>query len=176
MPVRVLTPNAVAAFVRRKLRSKLEEDFSGRVFRIFRERDLHACSYFHLRRFFGNNSNWEILNEPLLRGLKGRNRGAHPDMALLRNGRLNFLLEFKFRRRYSGVQRKDQRVLRMAVRKKKWAKKVFYIEAVIQPKRKSRRHLIPYRSRIVTISMLPGRLQEYLSLYRLYRKPKPRRT
>lgn len=176
MPGRVLTPNDVTAFIRLKLKSKLEKDFSGRVFRIFRERDLHACSYFHLRRFFSNNSNWEILNEPLLRGLKGRSRGAHPDMALLRNGKLVFLLEFKFRRRYSGVQRKDQRILRKAVRKKKWAKKVFYIEAVIQPRRKSRRHLIPYRSRIVTIAMLPKRVDEYLKSYRLYRKPMPRRT
>ena len=97
-------------------------------------------------------------------------------MALLRGGKLVFLIEFKFRKRYSGVQRKDQRILRKAVRKKKWAKKVFYIEAVIRPRKKSRRHLIPYRSRIVTIAMLPKRVDEYLESYRLYRKPKPRRT
>ena len=57
--------------------------------------------------------------------MKGRNRGAHPDMALLRNGKPVFLIEFKFPRRSSGVQKKDQQILRKAVHKKKWVKKVF---------------------------------------------------
>jgi hypothetical protein len=97
-------------------------------------------------------------------------------MALLRNGKPVFLIEFKFPRRSSGVQKKDQQILRKAVHKKKWVKKVFYIEAVIKPLQKLRRHLVPNRSHIVTIAMLPKRVDEYLKSYRLKRKPKPRRT
>ncbi len=171
----ILKPNAVNAFIRRELKDRLQNDFSGRVFRIFRERDLHACTYFHLRRFFGKNSDWEILNEPLLRGLKGRKRGAHPDIALLRNGKLVYLLELKFRRTRYGIQRKDQRTLKRAVKGKKWAKKVFYIEAVVHPGSKTRRHLVPYRSGTVRIQMSENRLSKYMQSFKQLRKPKPRK-
>ena len=168
-----ITPLLVSAFISKRLKRKLKRDFCGRPFRIFRERDLHACTYYHLRTFLKGDKNWAILNEPLLRGLKGRDKSALPDIELLHNGELVYLIELKFPRRRTGVQRKDQRVLAKAVKHRKWAKKAYFIETILKPD-ESRRRVVPYRNKIITIQMREDRLTEYRALYRKRRKPKPR--
>lgn len=169
-----ILPNDVTSIIRNDLRAKLEKDFCGRPFRIFREGDLPACCYFHLRRFLRSDRNWRILTQPLLRGLKTRGRSALPDMLLLRSEKPVFLIELKFRRRTTGAQSKDQQTLKRAVSRRKWAKKAFYIETVVEAHRKTHRSLVPYRNRKISIVMREDRRDEYLKLFKCLRKPKPR--
>lgn len=68
--MKTLNQNEVGKFIKTDLRSKLQKDLWGFPFRIFREEDLHTCTYYHLRRFLKADRDWEILNEPLLRDLK----------------------------------------------------------------------------------------------------------
>lgn len=172
--MKTLNQNDIGSFIRYDLQDKLERDFCGRPFRIFQERDLHACTYFHLRRFIRADHQWEILNEPFLRGLKGSGKSAQPDLVFLRRGKPVLLVELKFRRRVSGVQRKDQTVLKKAVKRKKWVKKAYYIETVVQLTRTTRRGVSLRRNRVVTIVMRNDRLGEYLHLFKQRRKPAPR--
>lgn len=170
-----IRPNEVTSFINHELRAKLTKDFCGRPFRIFREGDLHACCYFHLRRFLRIDRNWRILNQPLLRGLKVGGRSALPDMVLLRNERSVFLIELKFRRRTTGVQSKDQQILKQAVSGKKFAKKAYYIETVVEARRKTGKSLVPFRNFEISIVMPEDRRDEYLKLFKQFRKPKPRK-
>ena len=173
--MRAISANEVTSVIRRKLKKAIAKDFSGRPFRIFRERDLHACCYFHLRRFLRSDRAWEILNEPLLRGLKGKGRSARPDIVLFHNGKPVFLIELKFRRNSKGASSKDRRVLRNSVRNKKWAKKAFYLEAVIQASTAKKRKLVPYRNRSISIFLREDRRPEYNTYFKGRRKPLPRR-
>jgi len=63
--MKILVQNQVVKFIRTTLTSKLQKDFSGFPFRIFREEDLHTCTYYHLRRFLKADRNWEILKSLL---------------------------------------------------------------------------------------------------------------
>ena len=102
-----ITPQKLGRFITHELHDNLTSDFCSPPFRIFRERDLQACCYYHLRTFLTRDSAWEICTEPCLRGLKGCGRAAHPDVALLHNGKLKALIELKFRRNRTGVGKKD---------------------------------------------------------------------
>jgi hypothetical protein len=172
-------PNDMTRFIKTELVEKLDRDFQGLPFRIFRERDLHACCYFHLRRFVGGDPAWEVCNEPHLKGLKGRGRGAQPDVVLFHRRKPVALIELKFRRRGSGIQRKDQRVLRRAVKKgkknKRWVNKAFYIEVVLRPRKSRPRKVAGYRNRVISLPMNKQTLSEYLQMYRQRRKPERRR-
>ena len=123
----------VQSFIRNGLKDRLQHDFTRTPFRIFRERDLQACVYVHLRKFLAGDHTWEILNEPYLKDLKGRGKSAKPDMVLLRRNKTRLLLEFKCLGRYSGLRRREQRVMGRAV-KSGIAKKCYYIEAVMEGK------------------------------------------
>jgi hypothetical protein len=107
--------NEVTCFIRDGLKAKLEKDFGEHPFRIFREHDLHACCYFHLRQFLQRDQKWRILNEPLLRALKEDGRSALPDMMLFRKDKPIFLIEFKFKQQRSGVGRNDLHKIEQAV-------------------------------------------------------------
>jgi hypothetical protein len=173
-------PNEITRFIKTDLAEKLDSDFQGPPFRIFRERDLHACCYFHLRRFIGRDPWWEICNEPYLKGLKGRDRGAQPDVVLFYRSKAVALIELKFRRRGIGIQRKDQRVLRRAVKKgktnKRWVKKAFYVEVAVRPRGSRPRKVTKYRNRVISLQMNQEGLADYLQIYRHRRKPeRPRR-
>jgi hypothetical protein len=161
----------VQSFIRHRLKSKLFNDFTRIPFRIFRERDLHACCYHHLRRFLDGDHTWEILNEPYLKNLKGRGKSAMPDMVLLRHGKPRLLLEFKFRRRGGGLRTKEQRVMRKAV-KKGIARKAYYIEAVIDGSKQTQRKGERYVNHIMPLEMPAARKEQYLKKWRARRKPK----
>jgi len=169
-----LLPNDVNAFIRGQLQDRLTKDFIGRPFRIFRERDLHTCSYFHLRRFLRADKRWEIVNEPFLRNLKGSGKSAQPDIVLFRKGKPVFIIELKFRRKNTSVRRKDKRVFRKALRGKTWAKKAFYIQTVIEQGGKKQQNVVKNRSMTFIIPMRTDRKKEYLFLYDKRRKPEPR--
>ena len=170
-----LTPNDVGRFIKNEFTAKVEADFCKPPFRIFRERDLQSCCYFHLRRFLRQDQEWSVLNEPYLRNIKGRGKGGHPDLVLFRRDRPVILIELKFRRRLSGVLPRDQLVLRRAVTNARWAKKAYFVELVIEPSRETRRKLKPYRNCQITIVMPPDRLEDYLTAYSEKRKPQPRK-
>ncbi len=169
-----MLPNTVSKFIRKSLVRSLEQDFCEKPFRIFRERDLHACCYFHLRLFLKKDRDWEIINEPFLYNLKGKGKSAQPDIVLLRNGKLQYLIELKFRKNKLGAKKKDKKVLRNAVKKKKWAKKCFYIEVVIEPRQKNNTKLYPYRSKSISILMDKSQLEEYKKKYGDLRQPSHR--
>ncbi len=168
-----ITPQDLGRFIMRDLRNKLTLDFCGPPFRIFRERDLQACCYFHLRTFLTPDPTWEICAEPCLRALKRASRAAHPDVALLQNGHLKALIELKFRRSRRGLTKKDQHVLKRAVRKGRygrWVNKAYYIEVVVKPSKNGRRKGTPYRNRARSIAMAVDRLDEFLNLLKQRRK------
>ena len=167
-----IKPNKVTRFIRKELRKKISSDFNGNPFRIFRERDLHACCYYHLRQFLWKDKDWEILNEPFLRDLKGK--GAQLDIALIRKDKLCFMIELKFRRKLSGIQKKDHKVLTNAVKTKKWARKAYFIETLIEPVRKTGLTGIPYRNKYIIITMDKERRDDFLSQFHSRRKPEPR--
>ncbi len=175
-----LMANDVTRFIKTKqpdgLRARLSKDFSGPPFRIFRERDLHACCYFHLRRFLQSDRSWEILNEPFLQGLKRHGKGAQPDLVLFRKNKPVFIVELKFRMKHTGIQRKDQHVLRNAVKHKKWAKKAFYIETIIESSQDAGQKVVPYRNKSMTIPMKSERMADYLDLFKRRRRPGPRNS
>ncbi|SRR6266404_53161 len=173
-----ILPNEVTSFIRGRsrkdgLRARLEKDFGEHPFRIFREGDLHACCYFHLRQFLEGDQRWRILNQPLLRALKEDGRSALPDMMLFRKEKPVFLIEFKFRRLRSGVGRNDLHKMKQAV-DGGWAKKAFYIEAVVEARSKTGRKLQPYLGFKISTVMREEQREEYLKLSKLLRKPKPR--
>jgi len=96
--MKTLTQNQVGEFIKNDLKVKLEKDFCGPRFRIFREEDLHTCTYYHLRRFLNADRNWEMLNEPLLRNLKAKGRSAQPDIVLFHKEKPKIVIELKFKK------------------------------------------------------------------------------
>lgn len=170
-----ITANDVGNFVKTELRKRIESDFCDTPYRIFREADLQSCCYFHLRDFLERDPHWTILNQPYLKALMKGGRGARPDLVLFKKKKPVILIELKFRRRLSGVRSKDQQVLRRAVKNAKWVKKAYYIELIINPTKESKRKLVPYRNRKITLSMRQDTLDDYLAMYRERRKPAPRR-
>lgn len=165
----------VGNFIKRELAEKLQKDFCEPPFRIFRERDLHSCCYFHLRSSLENDHDWAVYNEPHMRDLKAPGKGARPDIVLFRKGKPVYIIELKFSFRLSGARGKDQTVLTRSVRNAKWAKKAYYIEAVVEPTRDTGRKLASYRNRKISIFMNPDMLDQYLEKYGELRKPKPRK-
>ena len=173
--MKILVQNQVVKFIRTTLTSKLQKDYSGFPFRIFREEDLHTCTYYHLRRFLKADRNWEILNEPFLRDLKAKGRSAQPDIVLFHKGKPKILIELKFKKYIRGIQKKDKKVLEKSVENKKWAKKAFFIQAIIDPKKETDQDVVPYRNTFITIEMKEGRKEKYLEIYHKRRKPQPRK-
>ncbi|HOJ19704.1 MAG TPA: hypothetical protein PLT92_14165 [Ignavibacteriaceae bacterium] len=169
-----IKPNKVSRFIRKELREKIFSDFNNYPFRIFRERDLHASCYYHLRQFLFGDLSWEILNEPFLRDLKCKGKGAQPDIALIRRGKLYFIIELKFRRKLSGIQNKDHMVLNNSVKNKKWARKAYFIETVVEPLRETGLTGTPYRNKYIIIAMSKEKRKEFLSIYNKRRRPEPR--
>jgi hypothetical protein len=173
--MKTLNQNEVGKFIKTDLRSKLQKDLWGFPFRIFREEDLHTCTYYHLRRFLKADTDWEILNEPLLRGLKGRGRGAHPDIVLFHKGKSKIIIELKFRRYVSGIQKKDARILKKAVENKKWAKKAYSIQMTIEPRKETGQEVVLYRNIAIQIVMKEDRKDKYWEEYSKRHKPQPRK-
>ena len=136
--------------------------------------NLHASCYYHLRQFLWEDNGWEILNEPFLRDLKSKGKGAQPDIALIRRGKLCFIIELKFRRKLSGIQNKDHIVLNNAVKNKKWARKAYFIETVVEPLKETGRAGTPYRNKYIIVTMDKERRKEFISIYNKRRKPEPR--
>lgn len=174
-------------FISGELRKKLTKDFDGQPFRIFREHDLHACCYYHLRKFFSSDHRWTILNEPNLRNLKGRGINARPDIVLLfakkKGDELEptILFELKFRRRHGGSGKKDTKVLRRATRPgkhyKRWAKKAYYVETVIDLQKTNQLSRRKYRNKVITIPMQKHR-DSFTKIFESMRNPRrpPRPT
>jgi|GEM_PF-3862145 len=173
--MKTLNQNEVGKFIKTDLRSKLQEDFCGFPFRIFREEDLHTCTYYHLRRFLKADRDWEILNEPLLRDLKEKGRSAHPDIVLFHKGKSKIIIELKFKKYISGIQEKDARTLEKAVENKKWAKKAYFIQMTIDPRKETGQEVVLYRNREIKIVMEKDRKDEYREEYSKRRKPQPRK-
>lgn len=160
-----MTEQEMVKFIKNGLISKLTKDYSRKPFRIFREEDLHACTYFHLRKHIAHDGTWEILNEPQLKGLKRRNRSRHPDMLLLKDGISKFIIELKFNVHLEGIQKKDQQVLKRAVHGKKWAKKAFFIQTIIDPIKTSKRRVRKHRNAMVSICMDRKVLPDYQKVF-----------
>src|SRR5271157_1188497 len=99
-----LNQNQVVKFIRKTLIPKLKNDFCGSLFRIFREEDLHTCTYFHLRNYLDVDNNWEILNEPLFRNLKKKGKSAQPDIVLFHKNKPKIIIELKFKKYIFGIQ------------------------------------------------------------------------
>lgn len=172
--MKTLIQNQVVKFIKTSLKSNLEKDFCGSPFRIFREEDLHNCTYYHLRLFLKADRNWEILNEPLLRNLKGKGKGAQPDIVLFHKEKPKILIELKFKRNIYGIEKKDKKVLEKAVKNKKWAKKAFFIQTIIDPKWESTIHVIPRLNTFIPVVMRKGRIEKYREKFSKRRKPQPR--
>lgn len=174
-----ITPNNVTRFIKHGLVEKLDRDFQGGRFRIFREPDLHACCYYHLRRLLERHPDWEICNEPHYRELKGRGRPAQHDVVLFYRGRAVALIELKFRVHGQGLRKKDLRVLLRAVKKHKKrhrvVRKAFYLEVVLHPRGKRPRKLTAYRNHAISLLMDAKTLKAYLPVFRKRRKPPPLR-
>ncbi len=173
--MKILTQNEVGSFIKKVLKAKLEKDFWGHPFRIFREEDLHTCAYYHLRRYLKADRNWEILNEPLLRDLKDSGKSAQPDLVLFHREKPKLIIELKFKRTLFGIQKKDKKVLEKSVENKKWAKKAYFIQLIIEPKKETNQEVLLYRNKFIPIVMREDRLVEYKEVFSKRRKPEPRK-
>lgn len=168
-----MKPTEVNRFIGEDLIDKLKVDLNGSQFRIFRERDLHCCCYFHLRHYLNKDEDWRILNEPYLRGLNRKGRGAQPDIILFYQDKPTILIELKFRRRLSGMKQKDENILSDAVEDNKWVKKAYFIEAIIDPKSKTGAKNVPYRTKHLTLKVNEKRLDKFKEEFEKLRKPRP---
>lgn len=169
-----MTENELVKIIKTDLVSKITKDLSKVPFRIFREEDLHACTYYHLRKHIEKDPTWEILNEPQLKGLKRRNRSRHPDLLLMKDGISKFIIELKFNYHLEGIQKKDQQVLKKSVKKKRWAKKAFFIQVIVDPKRSSKRGVWKNRNAIRSIYIDPEMLNEYKRVFEQRHSVHPR--
>lgn len=171
--MKTLNQNEVVQFIRTKLKTELQKDFSDFPFRIFREKDLHTCAYYHLRHFLKDDSSWEILNEPLLRNLKGRGRSALPDIVLFHKEKPEILIELKFKKKTFGIQKKDQKVLKKSVQK--LVNRAFFIQTIIERKKDTNRDIDSPRIEFIPIEMWKNKKEKYLDVYDKRRKPQPRK-
>ena len=87
------------------------------------------------------------------------------------------IIELKFRRQSSGLKGKDAQVLKDAVENREWAKKVFFIEVVLEPgHQKGDKGAIPkYRGKVISIGFPNDEKPDGFEIrYKSLRKPPPR--
>lgn len=98
----------VFAWIREDLPKKVRRDVIGPHSKIFREADLQACVYFHLRKFLSRDRTWTILNCPQFADFEQR---YFPDIVLSQQHKRRIVIELKFRHRQSGMSTHDQKKL-----------------------------------------------------------------
>lgn len=105
-PVHSIGLQRVESFIRHELRSKLSADLHG--VRMVKEADLECCTYYHLRRFFHDDSQWTVLSR-----IHVPQTGYYTDILIFKNGRLRIAVELKWDR--TQISRKDRDSLRRSI-------------------------------------------------------------
>jgi len=167
--MRDLTQNDWTNFIKGELKEKLKLDLLA--MKMFRESDLQACCYYHLRQFANGRGSWRILNETWIKGL-----GRRPDLLICKSTKPVLIIELKYRRRYEGPSSKDAEVLTTAVESKEWARKAIFLQVVLHPTKSTGEKLPKSRGRIVTVALTEEEWKSFEPHFRTFRKPSPRRT
>jgi len=93
---------------------------------------------------------------------------------LVHKNKPKLIIELKFKKKRIGIQKKDAKVLEKSVENKKWAKKAYFIQLVVDPKKATNQGVVPYRNKTIPIIMKAKRKAAYDEMYDIYRKPQPR--